>query len=137
VTCITCSPDTPLFWKFESWTGYAFKYAESIDHARLPGYNPHKATWVLSWIAPQIRYGIDLRLNSTLIWWYGDRRIEPTPYTSSPHVLRWDISASAQMRSFVFHFSMQNVPNFPYRTREGEEHAVRALHFGFDWRFLD
>lgn len=128
---------TPLFWKFECWTGYAFKYAESLDHDRLTGYNPHKATWILSWIAPQIRYGIDLRLNSTLIWWYGDKRIEPTPYTSSPHVLRWDLAASAQMRSFVFHFSMQNVTNFPYRTREGEEYAVRALRFGFDWRFLD
>lgn len=127
----------PLFWKFETWASYALKYAETISHDRLEGYNPHKAVWILSWIAPQLRYGIDLRLNSAVLWWYGDRRITPTPYASSPNVARWDLSATAQMKSFVFHFSVQNITNFPYRTRAGEEYAVRALRFGFDWQFLD
>ena len=127
----------PLFWKLEGWLNYAAKYAETTEHIRLPGYYPHKASAIISWIAPQFRYKIDLRINSALLWWYGDRRIDPTPYTISPHVIRWDLSASARMGSFTFYYSVQNVTNFSYRTREGQDYAVRRMRFGFDWRFID
>jgi hypothetical protein len=127
----------PLFWKIEGWFDYAAKYAETLDRQRLSGYYPHKASVIVSWIAPQFAYKIDLRINSALLWYYGDRRIEPTPYTISPHVIRWDLSASAHMSSFTFYYSIQNVTNFAYRTREGQEFALRRMRFGLDWHFID
>jgi len=128
---------TPLFWKLEGWFDYAAQYAETVDHQRLDGYYPQKASVIVSWIAPQFAYKIDLRINSALLYWYGDSRIEPTPYVSTPNVIRWDISASATMSSFTFYYSVQNVANFQYRTRAEQNYAVRHMRFGLDWHFID
>ncbi|MBD3297370.1 MAG: hypothetical protein GF341_01850 [candidate division Zixibacteria bacterium] len=128
---------TSLPWQFATWFNYAFKYAEDLNHDELTAYNPHAASWVLSWIAPKLRYNIDIRLNSTLLWWYGDSRYPVTLYTSSPHVVRWDLSASARMQSFTFHYSLQNVTNFPYRTESGGDLAVQRMRFGIAWQFID
>ena len=127
----------PLFWKLDIWTSYAAKYAETLDKARLEGYYPHKASAIVSWIAPQFRYKIDLRINSALIWWYGDPRTTPTLYASSPHVLRWDLSASARMASFTFYYSIQNVLNYQYRTGAGQGFTAQTMRFGIKWLFLD
>lgn len=127
----------PLFWKFVTWVNYGFNYAELLDHERLPEYYPHSASWVLSWIAPKFHYGIDIRLNSAVLYWYGDNRIQVTDYASSPHVVRWDLSAEATMRSFTFHYSVQNLANFPYRTQQGEDFAGRRMRFGIAWHFID
>jgi hypothetical protein len=128
---------TPLFWKFEGWFNYAAKYAETTDGVRLPDYYPHKASAVVSWIAPKFKFNIDVRINSAVIWWYGDSRIDPTPYASSPNVVRWDLSASARMKTFTFYYSVQNVAGFPYRTRAKQPFAGREFRFGINWRFLD
>ena len=125
-----------LFRKFHLWVSYAAKYAETLNHTRLPGYYPHKASAIVSWIAPQFRFGIDLHLNAAAIWWSGDPRIVPTGYRST-HVLRFDLSGSATMKSFTFYFSLQNVANFPYRTSAGVDFTGRTVRFGFNWNFLD
>lgn len=128
---------TRLPWKFATWFNYAFKYAEELDHEELTGYYPHAASWVLSWIAPKLRYNIDIRLNSTLLWWTGDSRYAVTPYASSPNVVRWDLSGTARMQDFTFYYSLQNVTNFPYRTESGGEFAVQRMRFGIAWQFID
>ncbi len=128
---------TPLFWMLEGWFDYAAMYAETGDHQRLSGYYPQKASAIVSWIAPQFAYKIDLRINSALLWWYGDSRIEPVPYTITPNAVRWDLSASARMSRFTFYYSVQNLLNFNYRTRAGQSYAIRRMRFGFDWHFTD
>lgn len=127
---------TPLRWKFETWVNYAAKYAATVSGTKLTGYYPHKASVILSWIAPQFRYGIDIRLNSALIWWYGDGRALPTRYRN-PHVFRWDLSGSARMKDFTFYYSIQNVANFQYRTDVGYDFTGRDVRFGINWQFLD
>ncbi|GAB4317795.1 MAG: hypothetical protein Kow0074_06600 [Candidatus Zixiibacteriota bacterium] len=128
---------TPLPWKFVTWFNYAFKYAEELNGDELTSYYPHSSSWVLSWIAPKLRYDIDIRLNSTVLWWVGDSRFAVTPYASSPHVIRWDLSGTARMQSFTFYYSLQNVTNFPYRSESGGEFAVQRMRFGIAWQFID
>lgn len=125
-----------LFSRFHIWLNYAAKYAETIHHERLAGYYPHKGSAILSWIAPQFRYKIDLRLNAAVIWWYGDTRIDPTGYSNSS-TFRVDLSGSATMTSFTFYYSMQNIANFPYRTAAGYPYTGRTIRFGFNWNFLN
>ncbi|MBI3871463.1 MAG: hypothetical protein HY304_00100 [candidate division Zixibacteria bacterium] len=126
----------PLWRKIVYDFAYAAKYAATLDGERLPGYYPHKAHLILSWIAPQFRYKVDLRLNAIGLWWYADRRIVPTLYTE-PHVFRFDLSGSATMKSFTFYALMQNVAGFAYRTQAGYPYTGRMLRFGIDWHFLD
>jgi hypothetical protein len=126
----------PLFWKLHLWLNYAAKYAETLEHRRLEGYYPQKGSATVSWIAPEFRYGIDLRLNAAFLWWSGDPRIIPTGYTTA-QTLRLDLSGSATMKSFTFYYSLQNVMNFPYRTSAGYDFTGRSVRFGFNWNFLD
>jgi len=125
-----------LFWKFHMWLNYAAKYAETLEHTRLPGYYPQKGSAMVSWIAPRFHYGVDLRLNAAFIWWSGDPRIIPTGYATT-QIFRFDLSGSATMQSFTFYYSLQNVANFPYRTGAGYEFTGRNVRFGLNWNFLD
>lgn len=133
---LACGVDGPLFAKLIYSVSYCAQYAETLEHRRLLGYYPHKGVAMLSWVAPQWRYGADLRLNATGIWWYGDRRIDPTGYASA-HAFRFDLSGSATIKDFTFSAQMQNVAGFPYRTQAGYPFTGRTLRFGIDWHFLD
>ncbi len=125
-----------LFSKFYLWLNYAAKYAETLNHERLTGYYPQKGSAILSWIAPQFHYKIDLRLNAAFIWWYGDARIVPTGYDHA-NTFRVDLSGSATMKSFTFYYSMQNIADFRYRTTAGYPLTGRSVRFGFNWDFLN
>jgi hypothetical protein len=128
--------DGPLFAKFHYAVSYSAKYAASLAHQHLTGYYPHKGVVTVCWVAPHWRYGADLRLAATGIWWYGDRRIDPTGY-ASPHAVRLDLSGTATIKDFTFYAQMQNVAGFPYRTQAGYPFTGRTLRFGIDWHFLD
>ncbi|MEW5702500.1 MAG: hypothetical protein AB1792_09755 [Candidatus Zixiibacteriota bacterium] len=128
--------DGPRLGRFVGAISYAAKYAETLEHARLTGYYPHKGVAMLSWVAPQLGYGADVRIDATGIWWYGDRRIDPTGY-SSPHAFRFDLAGTATIKDFTLIAQMQNVAGFPYRTQAGYPFTGRTLRFGIDWRFLD
>jgi hypothetical protein len=130
------SAAAPLPGNLMLYANYAAKYAATLDQRRLHGYYPHKASAVLSWMQPQVQWGIDLRANVAGIWWYGDRRIEPTLYTE-PHIFRIDLSGTATMRSFHFNYLVQNVFNFAYRTGAGYDMTGRTVRFGIEWHFLD
>jgi outer membrane receptor protein involved in Fe transport len=75
-------------------------------------------------------------VNAQGLWWYGDRRIDPTEY-ASPHALRVDLAASATMKDVTLTLQLQNVAGFPYRTAAGYPFAGRTLRFGIDWKFRD
>jgi hypothetical protein len=133
---LACGVDGPLFATLIYSISYCAQYVETLEHRRLPGYYPHKGIAMLSWVAPHWRYGADLRINATGIWWYGDRRIDPTGYASA-HAFRFDLSGSATIKDFTFSAQMQNVAGFPYRTQAGYPFTGRMLRFGIDWHFLD
>ncbi len=67
-----------LVWKLHYLTHYSVKYVVNLDNEKLAGYHPHKGVAMLSLIAPKWKYGVDVRLNAAGLWWYGDRRIDPT-----------------------------------------------------------
>ncbi|HUU44293.1 MAG TPA: hypothetical protein VM118_01060 [Acidobacteriota bacterium] len=128
---------TAPFWgDFALTTAYAAKYAADLDDRRLTGYYPHKGSAILSWVRPQLHWGIDVRANLIGVWMYGDRRIQPTLYTE-PHIVRVDLSGTATMGSFHFDYLIQNLFNFEYRTRAGYPGTGRTVRFGLEWHFLD
>lgn len=126
-----------LVWKLHFLTHYAVKYATDLDNKKLTGYYPHKGMAMLSLIAPKWKYNVDVRLNATGLWWYGDTRIDPSGYETS-HVFRLDLSGSARVVGDLTLFAMmQNVANFPYRTAAGYPFTGRTIRFGLHVTLYD
>jgi hypothetical protein len=115
---------------------YAAQYAEQTNGQRLAGYFPHKASAILNWHRDSLSWDVTTDANVVAVWWYGDRRIDPTLY-ESPHVFRIDLAGSATLHTFTFYYTVQNLFNFRYRTRAEYPMTGRTMRFGLDWRFLD
>jgi len=128
--------DHHLFWKLFLFADYAAKYAADLHNEKLAGYYPHKGSLMASLIAPQWGYGVDVRLNATGLWWYGDKRIVPTDYTTN-HVFRVDLSGSARIKGMTLYALVQNVAGYRYRTSAGYPFTTRMVRFGFNILLLD
>jgi hypothetical protein len=126
----------PVLRSLTLYTGYAVKYVVDLADVKLPEYYPHKANAILSWYRPRWHWDIDARINLIGVWWYADRRIDPTQFTE-PHVFRFDISGMARMGEFSFNYLIQNVFDFAYRTRAGFPETGRTVRFGIEWLFRD
>lgn len=126
-----------IIGKLHYFANYAVKYVTDLDNAKLSGYYPHKGSAMVSLIAPTWKYGADMRLNAAGLWWYGDRRIEPTLYTT-PHVFRVDLSGSARVVGDLSIFALiQNIANFEYRTAAGYPMTGRTVRFGLHVTLFD
>lgn len=125
------------FWKIHYLVHYAVKYAVTLDDEKLSGYYPHKGGAMVSLIAPRWKYDVDVRLNAAGLWWYGDGRIDPSGYASN-HVFRFDLSGSARVvGDLTIYALLQNVANFPYRTRAGMPFTGRTVRFGLHVTLFD